>query len=280
MHVTKRLLHCLVLGVACAGTVGTGVSAAGQEGGSSTTGCAQVSTWSELTGGSLKELSEGLDYELSWTFEIGANHDTLIAIDNRYGTERAQGQIMVVSGRVLASRGVDLKAGYEIDTLDRAILSFRLIRELLQCALPAGPGSINADEDEVVQYSEQMNPIRVGTPSAVGEFSAPWSVEGRVRRLNEETLSYALSFAYFVGPEASNQAKMSLSGTWQQGKNAARFSDAMNLRDWKIHRIGPITRVRGNSTILDFGADPVMDRFATVGDLRAAIAAGAFDRSQ
>lgn len=276
MHLTKRLLHCLVLGVACA--VGTGVSAAGQEGGSSTTGCAQVPTWSEFTGGSLKEVSEGLDYELSWTSEIDANHDSLIAIDNRYGTERAQGQIMVVSGRVLASRGLDLKVGYEIDTLDSAILSFRLVRELLQCALPAGPGSINADE--VVQYSEQVNPIRVGTPSAVGEFSAPWSVEGRVRRLNEETLSYALSFAYFAGPEASNQAKMSLSGTWQQGKSAARFSDAMNLRDWKIHRIGPITRVRGNSTILDFGADPVANRFATLGDLRAAIAAGAFDRSQ
>lgn len=278
MRLMKRLFLRIALSCACASAVGAGVSAAGQEGGSSTTGCVQVPAWSEFTGGSMNEISEGQDYEFSWTFEIGTDHDSLIAIDNRYGSERARGSIMVVSGRVLASHGLDLKAGYEIDTLDSAILSFRLVRELLQCALPKGPGSVDADE--VVQYSEQVNPIRVGTPSAFGQFSAPWSVEGRVRRLNGDTLSYALSFTYIASPDNGNQARMSLSGNWRQGENAARFPDAMTFRDWKIHRIGPITRVSGNRTIYDYGADPVEERFATLGDLRAAITAGAFDRNQ
>ena len=278
MHFTKRLFLCFVLSFACVSAVGVGVSAAGQEGGSSATGCAQVPAWSEFTGGSLKELYEGQDYELSWGFKIGANHDLLITVDNKYGTERAQGRIMVVSGRVLASHDLDLEAGYEIDTLDSAVLSLSLVRELLQCAFPAGPDSIDAVD--AAQYSEQVNPIRVGTPSASGQFPAPWSVEARVRRLNGEALSYALSFTYFAGPEADNQARMSLSGTWQQGGSVAEFSDAMDLSDWKVHRIGPIARTSGNSTILDFGADPVPKRFDTLGNLRAAIAAGAFDRSE
>jgi hypothetical protein len=120
------------------------------------------------------------------------------------------GEMMVVGGRILLAKNVDMVAGAEIDALDMPALEMRLAMTLLEKGVPAGPGSVRAQQP--VNVSESSEPLEVSTPSAGGQYPAPWSLHGMVTRVDASHLSFKLTFDFNQAPQP-----VIISGTWASG---------------------------------------------------------------
>ena len=66
-------------------------------------------------------------------------HDIQVDLETFDGKETRKGKIMMVGGRVMATKGPITEPGYEGDALDSAILEQILVIRLLGASLPNGP---------------------------------------------------------------------------------------------------------------------------------------------
>jgi hypothetical protein len=172
------------------------------------------------------------------------------------------GEMMVVGGRILLAKNVEMVAGAEIDALDMPALEMQLALTLLEKGVPAGPGSVRAQQP--VNVSESSESLEVSTPSASGQYPAPWSLHGMVTRVDASHLSFKLTFDFKQAPQP-----VIISGTWASG-TPSTFPDSLATAGWRAFVLGPYSRKADHGTILDYGAQELPKRFATLGDARAA----------
>jgi hypothetical protein len=230
--------------------------------------------WDVVTRVDLKFSSRSGEYRAHWVFVFTSIGDMLVTVASRDGSTETKGRIMLVSGTAMVTEGLTLSEGAEIDALDMPVLTHRLLRRLLSEVIPDGPDGITGTR--TVEKTEPDDCIYVGTPSAMGIFSPPWSVRGTVRRTGPEALEYDLSFQFGGGTETRSPTVEILSGTWTKESMAPRLPDDLSLDGWVVHRIGPITRKSQHETIYDFGAVPLATQFGSLGQLRSAISEGTF----
>jgi hypothetical protein len=188
-------------------------------------------------------------------FEIAANGDARIAIEQHDEGAHISGTILLIGGRWVLSQGFASRAGKEIEALDAAALSSQLVIVLLTAALPGGPPAPGPPQH--VRFAEKVQPIRIATASTSAEYRAPWTVTGSVSVPEAGApASYQLSFTY---SEEGAARTLDFSGSVANDKSPLDLPDSMRLAGWKIRRIG---------TTPDSGAHPAAPRAATLGELR------------
>lgn len=194
--------------------------------------------------------------------------DLRIDVDEVEGGKRQAGTMIVVSGRVLAVRGLDLRAGYEIDALDAPVLSLRIVTAALGQVFPAGPDSIAASLQ--IDHRETQAPLQAASPSASAGIPPPWTLKGHVERRPKGTVDFDLELAGGAsGPD--RPFVMHYSGSLATSSSQPVIVDSMSLQGWKIYSLGPRSVKQGGSTILDYGASKDARSHKTVADVRAAI---------
>jgi hypothetical protein len=198
----------------------------------------------------------------SWTYEISGGQDLRITA-NAQGKDgqHETSEIMFISGKCqwMLARNAQLAKGYEIDALDSAVLTLKLVTELLQAAVPSGPRQIT--KSTTLNFHEDTRPIHINTASASGGLEAPWTLQGTIQPVAADEWSFDLTATH-------NQPPLHVTGTWQKAAVAPVFADDMSLAGWQIFSVGPIKRVAQNSTILDYGAQPSRQQPKTLGELR------------
>ncbi|MEP6993321.1 MAG: hypothetical protein ABI968_02280 [Acidobacteriota bacterium] len=207
---------------------------------------------------------------MSYRFLIAVNGDIRIDVDQQSPAQTWSGSVLLISGRAMATRGLKLEPGSEIDVADGAGLSWQLASQLLERGAPGDPRK--RKQAVAIDVLETKDPISVSTPSAGGSYPAPWTAKGWARPLAGGRLAFDFTFG-FPNPESpSKHYEVGYSGTWEQAQPHPVIEDTMSLHDWVIHSIGPIHRSDAGGQILDYGASPTPDRYATVGDLRRVLA--------
>jgi hypothetical protein len=186
---------------------------------------------------------------------------------------KRSGSLLLIDGLVLATKGDISEPGYEIDALDSAVLTQKLVLNLLGAALPGGPESIRGIRR--VLHSDAKVGIQFATASAQGYISPPWRVTGTVTRHNPARVEYVLSLTSGTKSNAGGQSNYfaaSFSGTLARKANVA-LDDSMDLGAWNILGLGMVEKKVGDSTIIDYSATSEPNAYRTVSDIRKKIAA-------
>jgi hypothetical protein len=231
--------------------------------------CPVRSVWAKFSRISLDMSDNPQTFRARWLLEYSKDKDMKLSVDQLGQTGTSKGQIMVVSGKIMLTTGLDLKEGYEIDALDGPILMMQLTMGLLESSFPDGPKMIN--KQTALDLEEKTKSIRVATRSAGGMFSPPWKVKGTANKTSE-TVTFDLHFS--TQPlGAAKGMDANLRGAWDQAPAAFQPEDTMPLEGWKVYRLGVRTIKMKGGTRVDYGASPESGNFQTLGDLRKAVAA-------
>jgi hypothetical protein len=218
-----------------------------------------VANWLDLT--MRDDLGRGTAH---WTITMDSKaHDFLIEKDERYDGKKVQGTLAIVSGRMMLTKGLDLKEGYEIDAADGPGLMMQLLFTILDYLAPDGPESVSGKIS--VNHTEKERPIRVATSSASGVFGVPWDAKGSLEKLPDKSVGFDIHFRSLPGKK--NEYGATLKGRWKQGSEQP-LPDDMSLEGWKIYGLGPYSRKYKSGTVLDYGAQGSEVKMKTVGALR------------
>jgi hypothetical protein len=185
----------------------------------------------------------------------------------------SSGELLLVSGRFLASRGIVLAKGYEIDQLDAAVLSWQLVGLLLDRGAPGDPATI--DRPVRIQVVERREALRISTTSGEQSFPPPWTAAGRAYPLGTGRIFFEVSFHSKTLPlpgGSSDPTAMRYSGSWERVSPPPEILDSARLDGWTLYALGPYRRSTSRGSFLDYGATPVAEHYSTVGDLRRAAA--------
>ncbi len=193
---------------------------------------------------------------LSARFEVAPNGDARIAIEQRDGTRRTGGTVLLIGGRWMLTQGSMSSSGKEVESLDLAVLDSQLVLVLLTAALPDGPPAPGPPQH--VRFAEKNNPIRIATPTRSVEYRAPWTVVGSVAvPASDAAASYQLAFTY---SEQGNSRTIDFTGSAGTAKAPLDIPDSMRLAGWKLRRLPQAQP--------DAAAQPGVPKVATIGELR------------
>lgn len=198
-------------------------------------------------------------------------YDIQVDVETSDGKEMKKGKILMVGGRVMATKGPITEPGYEIDALDSAILEQILVIRLLGASMPNGPTEKGSQQ---IDLSNAKTGIQFATPSAQGFIAPPWEVKGEVRVLTDDLVEYSLALTSgSKGKPADQGGEYSANFDGKLSKKAtAKINDAMSLDGWDLYGVGVQTRKEGNATAYDYGAAPTATTYKTVADIRKKLA--------
>ena len=177
----------------------------------------------------------------------------------------------MVGGRVLITNGLALEEGYEIDAVDAPFIYGILTAQLLGRAFPDGPDSLKGTRR--VNVTDRREGIGIGTPSASADFAAPWTVVGSATKEKSGAVRFDLRFTSAM-PAGATPPNYSVHLTGSLGHAAAdpALDADMPLQGWKVYGVGPRSRTQGSATVLDYGATLDNKGYATIAEIRQAIA--------
>ena len=198
-----------------------------------------------------------------WQFELGAASDLRLVIDEQTPLGARAGELIVVGGAALLSRGLELPAGHELDAVDGPGLMLALVVELLGRARPDGPAAIIAPV--ALDHHEATAPLTMSTLGATASFPAPWQVRGELHPAADGAIAFDLVFSHAA--DDGGPTTIALAGTWAQTSPAPALDDAMALAGWRVHGLG----ARTTDALLDYGTTAAPAPSATLGQLRASL---------
>lgn len=207
----------------------------------------------------------------TWKFHTYADPaDVLVELDTPGAKARTKGSILLVGGQIIAAKGFALEAGFEVDPLDAAIVNLKILTQLLDAAVPGGPGALT--KKQAVNVREQRNPIVATTPSANAGFNAPWNLKGQVERTDAGTVAFRLELEVPNGEKPAERARWLFTGRASGVQKGRELDGTMSLAGWTAYSLGnaPVAKPSAH-TSMRFGATRLPGPFATVKDLRAAV---------
>ena len=224
---------------------------------------AVAAAWFKANHASVSVSAPGSSEKDAFTFDIATNGDLRIdASGSSDGSGR--GSLMLVSGSLLV-KDLALTADEEIDAIDAPVILLQLANKLLAEGTKRKPSELKGKLK--IDVRENARSVCAATPSAEAEYAAPWTLRGDVDSKSAGIVDFSLKFSF------ANQGKTQeilYAGQWAQSSTPVVFADSVSIEGWKVFTLGPVRRVEGASTILDYGATADSKSYKTLGELRAA----------
>lgn len=225
-----------------------------------------IAAWFNMNAAVVEISSGGDDDYEKYEYELTPSSDARIKILYKDKGSLVSSTLMLISGQLLTA-GAPLAPGYEIDSLDKPVLTLQLVNKLLAYATKITPEKIK--EKIKIDVSESSESIRVDTTSASGDYHAPWSLQGFVIPLAGLSIAFELSFSF--SGESGQKITLDYHGQWQRKDPPPEFPDSISLVGWKLYTIGLITRKQEDNTVVDYGATPKEQTFTTLRDFRQTV---------
>ena len=228
--------------------------------------CASGSPWYQCTASRIRFSSAGSSDYSEYRFVFHDAHSASIDFETRSQGESQSGTILLVSGRIMLTKGFSPAKGYEIDALDLPNLNHQLVVTLLSQAFPAGPDKFEGKR--TVDLMEQKRGIKIATRSASGLYPSPWTLKGEMQRRDVETIDFSFKFSFeFEGARHD----ILISGEWKQAATSPLLDASMSLKGWSLYALGGVSIRQEGATILDYAAQPTGTSLRTLGELQEAI---------
>jgi hypothetical protein len=193
-----------------------------------------IASWHKPSSVRLEVTFPGDGYHASWKFHRCDCGDLLVISELSAPGEVQTGDMLLVGGQVLLSKGFPAQDSEVGMSLDPPALMMQLAFSLLERSAPAGPGSIT--ENLEIDTEETMLPIRLDSGQAVGTFMAPWSVRGGIQPVSETRRRFDLQFEFSTGvPGETQRGEMQLSGFVEYAESDFPVPDDTDITNWTVH---------------------------------------------
>ena len=201
----------------------------------------------------------GNAYHASWVMFRCQCGDLLIRWELNVPGGTDKGETLLVSGRVVLSRGFGENQEKVGSSLDAPALMMQTALLLLDRLVPGGPKAIS--ENRVLAIEDKLNPVHVDSGTALGSYMAPWTVKGTIRPGSETRRKFDLDFSFSTGKPGEELAgNMRLSGVAEYADGEFPQPPPTPLKGWQLFWID--------------AADPAAEgatELATLADLRSLI---------
>jgi hypothetical protein len=175
----------------------------------------------------------GQGYHASWDLYRCDCGDLLVRSELNVPDEAVQGDLLLVGGRAVLSRGFGKYADEAAASLDAAALMMQLALRLLERAEPGGPSRVTGET--AVQLEDAINHINLDTGTAMGGFQAPWAIEGSLAPQGVEGRRFDLDFSFTApGPDGAVQAEMRLNGVADFNDREFPITGSSTLDGWRL----------------------------------------------
>jgi len=189
--------------------------------------------WADPSSVKLNIEFPGNGYHASWELFRCACGDLLVRAELAVPGEVETGDLLLVGGRAVLTRGFGQYKEEAAASLDAAALMMQLALRLLERAEPGGPAKIT--EAANVDLLDEINNIYLDTGSAEGGFKAPWSIKGSISAPSDTARKFDLQFEFFAGPEgAVEQAGMRLTGVAEFAATDFPVPGSSSIGDWVL----------------------------------------------
>ena len=264
-RLSRRLLLLICLVLSAAATAAEDCAAKSDP-------CGKRTEWNEFETVRLRMTQTGSPGVMSSFLQTSReNNDLRVDLDITGAEKPQHGTILMVGGRVFASKGIALEPGAEIDALDGPVLYTILTTKILGRALPAGPGT--ALGPQKFSHRDETTGIQFATPSAEGFIPPPWSVAGTVTPKADHSVDFdfVLKWSAVDASKTPHPLETRLSGSLQHDKSF-RLDDGMPLNGWTVLGVGPIMETTSSGTHIDYGTKPSTGSPHSIGDIRQQLA--------
>ncbi len=224
--------------------------------------CAAGSPWSKATAATVRMEFAGTNASALLAFSFPSPNNVVIDREHHEQDKTTIGKVLLVDGRVMLTKDLELENGREIYAMDGPLLIYQLAVSLLATGFPEGPEEIR--RKSIVNFEEQKRGISVETSSATGFFGAPWRVQGTVDPISTQSFAYTFEFEFSAD---GSRRELALSGIWRSDPTPAP-DPGLTLKDWHAFTLVPKTITRGGTRMLGFEAKPTAEVPTTLGELR------------
>jgi hypothetical protein len=238
----RRTAACVSLALACAGAhaqPAQDVRACGPapEGARCADG-----PWSQFARMDLTLKATGFDADYAVRFPAG--RDVYAKYDERSGTRRRQGEIIVVSDQAIAYRTDDERDPQrEVDTqmLAGPLMMSQLASVLLQTGVPGGYKALSQPRQFAAKEAGRF--ILTSVPGAAALYGPPWSVTGTASRSSPMKITFSMRFTFTpvdpTGAVVSGKTEtIALTGTALFPAKREALPDSFSIDGWKLERGG------------------------------------------
>lgn len=175
----------------------------------------------------------GDGYHASWELFRCACGDLLVHAELAVPGEVETGELLLVKGRAVLTKGFGDYKEEAAASLDAAALMMQLALRLLERSEPGGPAKITAPAE--INVEDAINHIYLDTGYAEGGFQAPWSIEGTISASSDTARKFDLRFTFSAGaPGAVQQASMRLSGTAEFAATDFPVPASSVIEEWDL----------------------------------------------
>lgn len=189
--------------------------------------------WADPSNVQLNIEFPGNGYHASWELYRCACGDLLVRAELAVPEEVVHGELLLVKGRAVLSKGFGKYKAEAAASLDAAALMMQLALRLLERSEPGGPAKIETPVE--VDLLDEINNIFLDTGYAEGGFQAPWSVAGTIVAKSATLRKFDLSFTFSVGaPGAVQQGTMRLFGDAEFAATDFPVPGSSSIGDWHL----------------------------------------------
>jgi hypothetical protein len=175
----------------------------------------------------------GNGYHASWVMFRCQCGDMLIRWELNIPGETEKGETLLVSRRVVMSRGFGEHQQELGSSLDAPALMMQTALLLLERSAPEGPSAIIENTELAIE--DKINPIHVDSGTAAGSYVAPWLMEGTIRPASETRRKFDLDFTFSTGnPGEELAGNMRLSGLAEYGEGEFPQPPSTPLKGWQL----------------------------------------------
>lgn len=175
----------------------------------------------------------GDGYHANWELFRCACGDLMVRSELNVPGEVVSGDLLLVQGSAVLTRGFGQFRSEAAASLDAAALMMQLALRLLERSEPGGPAQVTARRE--VDLVDEINHIHLDTGSAEGGFQAPWSITGTLAPVGETQRKFDLHFKFMVGvPGEMQQAEMRLNGVAEYAKMEFPVAGDSDITGWNL----------------------------------------------
>jgi hypothetical protein len=175
----------------------------------------------------------GEGYHANWELFRCDCGDLMVRSELNVPGEVVNGDLLLVKGSAVLTRGFGNYKAEAAASLDAAALMMQLALRLLERSEPGGPSQVT--ELREVDVLDEINHIHLDTGSAEGDFRAPWAVEGTLAPVSATQRKFDLRFKFRAGvPGEMQEAEMRLYGVAEYANTAFPVAGTSVITDWDL----------------------------------------------
>ena len=179
----------------------------------------------------------GTGFHARWIFHHCHCGDLLVQVEQVAPDGVLTGELLMVDGQVLLSRGFK-QQGEDIEPLIQApSLMLQLVYELLNRSQPKGPNAVG--DKQQWDETEKKQDFKLDNGLATGAFAAPWGIKGSGWKAESGHRRFELLFQ-FTNPMAGNTEEtdsITFSGDLDFHKQDFPYSGSTSLEGWRVQWI-------------------------------------------